>query len=69
MMMRSGDANAQADAAASPHLESMHNTVAHSYAVGYAVASLGTLAAFIAARGWMKPGKWTAVIQVRPTNA
>ena len=68
MMMRSGDANAQIDAAASPHLESMRNTVAHSYAVGYAVASLGTLAAFIAARGWMKPGKWTGVLQVRPTN-
>jgi MFS family permease len=68
MKMRSGDASAHTEAAASPHLESMHNTVAHSYAVGYAVASLGTLAAFIAARGWMKPGKWTAVILVRPTN-
>ena len=68
MKMRSGDASAHTEAAASPHLESMHNTVAHSYAVGYAVASLGTLAAFIAARGWMKPGKWTAVMLVRPTN-
>jgi hypothetical protein len=47
----------------------MQTTVAHSYAIGYAVASLGTLAAFIAARGWMKPGKWTAVLQVRPTNS
>ncbi len=63
MMMRSGDADAHSQAAASPDLQSMHETVAHSYAVGYAVASLGTLAAFVAARGWMKPGKWPMVIR------
>jgi hypothetical protein len=41
--------------------EAIRSATAHSYAVGYAVASLGTLGAFIAARRWMKPGKPAAV--------
>jgi len=35
----------------------MHRAVAHSYAVGYVVASLGTLCGFVVVRRWMKPGK------------
>ena len=57
-LMRSGNeadrAEAEADA---PLLESMRSASARSYAVGYAVASLGTLGAFVAVRRWMRPGR------------
>ena len=56
--LRTGDeaahAEAERDAAV---LGAMRHASAHAYAVGYAVASLGTLGAFVAVRRWMKPGK------------
>jgi ABC-type Mn2+/Zn2+ transport system permease subunit len=48
-----------------PDIEAMHRAVAHSYAVGYVVASLGTLCAFVVVRRWMKPGK---AISTAPTS-
>ena len=40
-----------------PPPEEARRAMAHAYAVGYAVASLGTIAAFVAVRRWMAPGK------------
>jgi EmrB/QacA subfamily drug resistance transporter len=57
-MLRSGDAKARIDAAGDPELfERVRTASAHSYAVGYGVASLGTLGAFVVVRRWMNPGK------------
>jgi len=55
--LRSGDESAMRSATEHPDIEAMHRAVAHSYAVGYVVASLGTLCAFVVVRRWMKPGK------------
>lgn len=57
LMMQLGETPAQTEVTDGVSIESMRQNMAHSYAVGYAVASLGTLAAFIAARSWMKPNK------------
>ena len=43
------------DAGAGP--DAARVALAHSYAVGYAVASLGTVVAFVAVRRWMAPGR------------
>lgn len=59
-MLRSGDANAAVDAESSAALLPMRRASAHAYAVGYAVASLGTFGAFIAVRRWMRPGRVAA---------
>jgi hypothetical protein len=56
-MMQFGATPTQTEVTGGVVVETMRQNMAHSYAVGYAVASLGTLAAFIAARGWMKPNK------------
>ena len=55
--LRSGDEVAMRSATEHPDIEAMHRAVAHSYAVGYVVASLGTLCGFVVVRRWMKPGK------------
>jgi hypothetical protein len=61
-LLRSGDAKALIDASNDPELlERVREASAHSYAVGYAMASLGTLGAFVAVRRWMRPGKAPAV--------
>lgn len=61
-MLRSGDEKALIDASNDPELlERVREASARSYAVGYAMASLGTLGAFIAVRRWMLPGKAPAV--------
>ena len=63
--LRSGDESAMRSATEHPDIEAMHRAVAHSYAVGYVVASLGTLCAFVVVRRWMKPGK---AISTAPTS-
>ena len=61
-LLRSGDAKARIEAEADPALlERVRSASARSYAIGYAVASLGTLGAFVAVRRWMRPGKAPAV--------
>jgi MFS family permease len=56
-MLRSHDMKARIDAEGdSALLERVRSASARSYAVGYAVASLGTLGAFIAVRRWMAAG-------------
>jgi MFS family permease len=42
---------------AAPSPDDALRATAHAYAVGYAVASLGTIAAFVAVRRWMSPGR------------
>jgi hypothetical protein len=54
------------DAGSSP--EAARQALAHSYAVGYAVASLGTIGAFVAVRRWMAPGR-TPVTSAAPAPA
>ena len=54
------------DAGTAP--EAARLALAHSYAVGYAVASLGTIGAFVAVRRWMAPGR-TPVTSAAPAPA
>jgi hypothetical protein len=66
-MLRSHDLKARIDAERDPALlERVREASARSYAVGYAVASLGTLGAFIAVRRWMAAG---AAAPGRPPRA
>ncbi|MFM9096881.1 MAG: DHA2 family efflux MFS transporter permease subunit [Phycisphaerales bacterium] len=65
-MLRSHDVQARIDAESDPLLERVRAASARSYAVGYAVASLGTLGAFIAVRRWMAAG---AAAPGRPPRA
>lgn len=56
-MLRSGDANARAEAESNPDFVPVQRASARAYAVGYGVAALGTASALFAVRRWMKPGK------------
>jgi MFS family permease len=55
-MLRSADEASRAAAASHPDFRSVQRASARAYAVGYAVAALGTACALIAVRRWMPPG-------------
>jgi len=56
MLLRSSDPTGRAEAASHPDLALVRQASARAYAVGYAVAALGTACALIAVRRWMVPG-------------
>jgi hypothetical protein len=55
-LLRSSDPTGRAEAASHPDLALVRQASARAYAVGYAVAALGTACALIAVRRWMVPG-------------